>query len=276
VPRPPFSPPPPAPRLQAAPSWPRLRAPRLKGPAIPPFHAANAGSSAWPALLFLLPALLVLGQLASLAWPPRAPAGAQAPRPARKRPPPEEMPAPGTLGERVYRKASLFGRVTLSVPGTVLAAGAGAGAPAAREWAGELVRWMSAATDLYLLARVGSDEEEAAVVDALRAAGCVGEGPGRVPRHRVLTCETEVGKVSVVRQLEPEVHVDASRETVEGLSRFLPRLVLVRGGADGGGGRGDGGGEGRGDGGGEGRGSGVGAAVASNVVTVESLRDYFD
>lgn len=45
----------------------------------------------------------------------------------------------------------------------------------------------------------------------------VGPKSGQIPPHRVLACETEVGKTSIVRQLEPEVHIDGSIETVGAL-----------------------------------------------------------
>ena len=37
---------------------------------------------------------------------------------------------------------------------------------------------------------------------------------GQVPAHRVLFCSTLEGKVSIVRQLEPELHIDGHHQTV--------------------------------------------------------------
>ncbi|KAK2080938.1 hypothetical protein QBZ16_000792 [Prototheca wickerhamii] len=81
--------------------------------------------------------------------------------------------------------------------------------------------------DVYLLAHVASDVGEAVVRGALEAEGLLGAGPGQVSPHRLLLCGTQIGKVSVVRQLEPELHIDADAETVAELQRFIPRLALV-------------------------------------------------
>lgn len=45
---------------------------------------------------------------------------------------------------------------------------------------------------------------------------------------RLLFCSTEDGKASMVRQLSPDVHVDASQKTVLALQRFIRRVVLVQ------------------------------------------------
>ena len=49
---------------------------------------------------------------------------------------------------------------------------------------------------------------------------------------RVLFCGTLEGKVSMVRQLEPDLHVDAAAATVDALQRFTPQLLHVRREAD--------------------------------------------
>lgn len=45
--------------------------------------------------------------------------------------------------------------------------------------------------------------------------------------RRLLFCSTLEGKASFVRQLEPELHVDAHPRTVSDLQRFVKQLVLV-------------------------------------------------
>lgn len=74
--------------------------------------------------------------------------------------------------------------------------------------------------DVYLLAHVASDVGEAVVRGALEAEGLLGAGPGQVSPHRLLLCGTQIGKVSVVRQLEPELHIDADAETVRGVTQM--------------------------------------------------------
>ena len=48
-----------------------------------------------------------------------------------------------------------------------------------------------------------------------------------LPPHRVLCCETEVGLKSIVRQIEPELHVDAHHHVAVELGRFLPNVLYI-------------------------------------------------
>ena len=47
----------------------------------------------------------------------------------------------------------------------------------------------------------------------------------QIPAHRVLFCSTLVGKTSIVRQLEPDLHVDGHPHTVR-LRQMLVAAVL--------------------------------------------------
>ena len=84
---------------------------------------------------------------------------------------------------------------------------------------------------IYLLCQVADDIGEAAVRAALEHAGIVASQqqqqqdqvakvnptplpPPGLPPQRLLFCETEVGKTSLVRQLEPELHIDGTPSTV--------------------------------------------------------------
>ena len=49
----------------------------------------------------------------------------------------------------------------------------------------------------------------------------------QVPAHRCLFYETSIGKVSMVRQLTPSLHVEHDRATYEQMQSFLKRMVLV-------------------------------------------------
>lgn len=40
-------------------------------------------------------------------------------------------------------------------------------------------------------------------------------------------CEKLKGKVSLVRQIDPQMHIDGVAETVEDLHRFIPHLYHV-------------------------------------------------
>jgi len=81
--------------------------------------------------------------------------------------------------------------------------------------------------EVYLLAHVEDDIGEATVSGALEAAGITGRQAGQVRLHRVLFCGTLEGKVSLVRQLEPDMHVDGESRTVHDLQRFVPQLLHV-------------------------------------------------
>jgi hypothetical protein len=62
---------------------------------------------------------------------------------------------------------------------------------------------------------------------ALEADGLLGHGPGQVPKHRVLTCSTEVGKVAIVRQLECSLHIENCKSVYDELARFKTKQWFV-------------------------------------------------
>jgi len=84
-----------------------------------------------------------------------------------------------------------------------------------------------------MLARVEDDIGQAAVTGALEAAGLLGLGPAQLPPQRLLFCSTQAGKLSIVRQIEPELHMDGDAATVEELRRFVPHLLCMGGGGGG-------------------------------------------
>eukprot|EP00198_Chlamydomonas_reinhardtii_P006121 XP_001695457.1 predicted protein [Chlamydomonas reinhardtii] len=122
-------------------------------------------------------------------------------------------------------------RVTLSIPGVLLAESSPAQlqeSASVQLEALEAVREMARVSDVYLLAHVEDDVGEAVVAGALEAAGLLGAGAGQVAPHHLLCCSTLDGKVPIVRQLDPDLHVDGHAVSVDELKRFLPRLLLVR------------------------------------------------
>lgn len=91
---------------------------------------------------------------------------------------------------------------------------------------------LASTVELYLLTRVSSDEGEAEVVSALVDAGVVAAG---MNVHKALFCETVEGRVSMVRQLEPQLALDEAVEVVDALGRFVKSVKrLDRGSAPGG------------------------------------------
>jgi hypothetical protein len=136
-------------------------------------------------------------------------------------------------------QAALAGakRMTLSMPGVILeehTAPQLSDSATLRPGVIPLMRHLLAALhgELYLLAHVADDIGQAAVTGALEAGGLVGAAASggvtaQLRPHRLLFCSTLEGKASIVRQLEPDLHVDAHIATIEQLQRFMPRLALV-------------------------------------------------
>lgn len=137
----------------------------------------------------------------------------------------------------VARRLAGVRRVTISIPGVLLEESTleelSEGGATLRAGAAELLRQFCSAAEVFLMAHVADDVGEAAVQGALEYAGLLGAGPGAVPPHRALFCSTLDGKVSIVRQLEPDLHIDAHPQTVHDLQRFVRQLVFVGGTAGG-------------------------------------------
>ena len=83
-----------------------------------------------------------------------------------------------------------------------------------RSDAAAVMREVLKTANVYVLAHVIDDIGEATVRGALEAGGLVGLSAGQIPPQRVLCCSTLEGKVSIVRQLEPELHIDGHPQTV--------------------------------------------------------------
>jgi hypothetical protein len=82
--------------------------------------------------------------------------------------------------------------------------------------------------DMYVIARVAEDGVEDEVRGALRDAGVFEAG---MDERKVLFCETIDGRVSVVRQLEPHLHIDPRADIVISLQRFIRFVAVVAPGA---------------------------------------------
>lgn len=87
-----------------------------------------------------------------------------------------------------------------------------------RQAAVSILHGLAANASVYLITHVIDDIGEATVRGALENAGLVGPNPGQIKPHRVLFCSTLEGKVSIVRQLEPDLHIDGHPTTVRHLS----------------------------------------------------------
>ena len=75
--------------------------------------------------------------------------------------------------------------------------------------------------EVFLLCQVADDVGEAAVRGALEFCGMLGPEKDQIRPQRLLFCSTSVGKASLVRQLEPDAHIDGNTTTVSCSIRFI-------------------------------------------------------
>jgi hypothetical protein len=201
-----------------------------------------------------------------LAPPPAAaplpgPGARAAPPPAKRAPAATRAPPDTPLGAAVRAQLPGVRRITLSAPGVLLQQWECSDlrdAAEARPGAVAILQELARAAEVFLVAHVPDDVGAALVAGALEAAGALGTGPGQVAPQRLLLCGTLDGKVSIVRQLEPELHIDASPRTVGDLSRFVPQLLLIS------------------DAGGSGGSGAPAVAAAANVECAASLATFFN
>lgn len=79
--------------------------------------------------------------------------------------------------------------------------------------------------DLYFIVEVESDEAEEQITKALSDAGLFEQG--FLDKRKLLFCETDMGKASIARQVESQLHVDESVAVINALQRFVPYVSLV-------------------------------------------------
>jgi len=106
-------------------------------------------------------------------------------------------------------------------------------------WVGRLLRHLAALADVYLITQCVEDNSacEETVQRALQAekllynvkdaAGTQSDENACIASHKVLYCSSSIGLTAIVRQLEPDLHIDASESRVQGLSQFVPRMLLI-------------------------------------------------
>lgn len=86
----------------------------------------------------------------------------------------------------------------------------------------------NACAKVYILAQVRDDAQEAAVRNALEEAQLIGMDPTcQIPPHRLLFCSTQPGKIAIVRQLEPSLHVDSNSAVLSELKRFHQQQLHI-------------------------------------------------
>ena len=152
------------------------------------------------------------------------------PRRAREAVATENTSSPATDGSTVAVQ-SLPKRVTINALGTLLQETSPNslstdGATLIPEAVHALVSLLQSGHRLqvFIIVQVTDDIGECAVKGALEDC----EISSVIQAHRILFCSTLEGIVAIVRQLEPDVHIDACISTAEELSRFIQNVVLIK------------------------------------------------
>ncbi|KAK3259304.1 hypothetical protein CYMTET_31694 [Cymbomonas tetramitiformis] len=142
---------------------------------------------------------------------------------------------PSTLSQRIRRRLKGVHKVTCSLSGVLFEEGAAdalSTSATARPAAVEIIQALIGICDVYFITQVTDDRGEEKAHEALLKANLVGPegvvaGKGILASHKSLYCTTHVGCTAIVRQLEPDLHIESSVEIVKELSRFVPRLLHV-------------------------------------------------
>lgn len=142
----------------------------------------------------------------------------------------QELAAATPLGRAVRGKLGGMRKVTISALGSLTEEWASPDlqeGATLRPAAVEVLREIASCADAYVITQVQDDVGQAVMLGALEAAGLVGSAPGQILPHHVLFCSTLDGKISVVRQIEPDLHIDGAAKTIEDLKRFMPQLLHI-------------------------------------------------
>lgn len=83
---------------------------------------------------------------------------------------------------------------------------------------------------VVIIAHTESEVGLTAVQAALEDVGLLGTSPSQLPPHRLLSCSTNGGKASMVRQLEPDVHLESDLQAASDVQKFVKRVVVINSG----------------------------------------------
>ncbi|XP_075656748.1 peroxisome biogenesis protein 22-like isoform X1 [Castanea sativa] len=83
----------------------------------------------------------------------------------------------------------------------------------------EVLLEISRFCDIYLIEKIVDDESGERVLLALENSGLFKSGG--LMKDKVLFCSTDNGRLSFVRQLEPDWHVDTNPDTLSQLAKFI-------------------------------------------------------
>ncbi|KAL0041136.1 hypothetical protein WJX77_006003 [Trebouxia sp. C0004] len=138
--------------------------------------------------------------------------------------------APTTLAQAVQTQLAGVRQMTISAPGVLLDQWTPdqlQDSASVRQQAVPLLLELAKNANVFLITHVIDDVGESTVRGALEDVGLVGASEGQIKPHRLVFCSTLEGKVSIVRQLEPELHIDGHPATVEDLKRFMPQILHI-------------------------------------------------
>ncbi|KAI3698800.1 hypothetical protein L2E82_42628 [Cichorium intybus] len=136
-------------------------------------------------------------------------------------------PANATLGQIVRQRLSDGRKITCRLLGVILEENTPEelqNQATVRSSVLEVLSEITKYSDLYLMETVLDDESEMRVLTALENAGVFTSG---LVKDKVLFCSTENGRMSFVRQLEPDWHIDSNPEISSQLARFIRQQVHI-------------------------------------------------
>lgn len=88
----------------------------------------------------------------------------------------------------------------------------------------ETLKHLAKECDLYLIAKVDSDEEAEEIEKLCMKSKLFESG---LNKYKLLFCETQIGKTAIARQIEPQIYIDDDVNIIKELHRFIPSLGLI-------------------------------------------------
>ncbi|XP_052205001.1 peroxisome biogenesis protein 22-like [Diospyros lotus] len=137
-------------------------------------------------------------------------------------------PAELSLAQRIKKKLHGSRKVTCQLLGVVLEESSPEELQehaTVRSSVVEILLEISKICEIYLMERILDDESEERVISALENAGLF--TAGGLMKDKVLFCSTENGRLSFVRQLEPDWHIDTNPEILTQLARFIRNPLYI-------------------------------------------------
>ncbi|KAK2197900.1 Peroxisome biogenesis protein 22 [Babesia duncani] len=84
---------------------------------------------------------------------------------------------------------------------------------------------MAASTRLYLVAKVPDEDAGKAILAQMENLKAFDQG---LAKHRVIFCSTTEGKVAIIRQLSPGIHIETDAELAKQMQGKVPNIICVK------------------------------------------------